>query len=487
MLTLWSAGWLAAMAATAATSVNPATWQPGTQWSLKLGPTAGADLGAESTTGPTTGAPAMTDAQGSLPWPRLLDLAETRAAANRAANAGAQAAAALSDQAHATAWLPQVDTSATASRTRLDTRLDGQGSDHNTQPSSEVRVSATQPLWRAADRATSRARQAQADRANWQARQARLSTAQQLSQAYLQAAEAAEQKRLLQAQQALLEAQLQINERRLQAGAGTILDVLETRTRLDQTRASVQDSETRRQSLALQIRKLCGQDVSLPLGLHSAMAHLPEIIPAPDEAMSLLLARNPQRRDAMAQTDSAAATLAARQAERWQPTVDATASWARDRQRDPADPDNTLHTRGTTVGVQVSWPLFTSGYQDGRTREAVALQTQAQAQLDDVNNEVSSRLRDDYQILSQARKAIQVQQEVETSATAAFEAVRKAFVAGMRTNLDLLNAQQQIYAARQNLVGARIQALSAQVGILAALDQLDSQHIAPLAAVIDDR
>lgn len=68
---------------------------------------------------------------------------------------------------------------------------------------------------------------------------------------------------------------------------------------------------------------------------------------------------------------------------------------------------------------------------------------------------------------------------------ATHEAVHKAFVAGTRTNLDLLNAQQQIYGARQALVSARVSALTAHIQILALLDQLDAAHVAPLLPQFD--
>ncbi|MFX8577787.1 hypothetical protein ABTM02_20000, partial [Acinetobacter baumannii] len=48
--------------------------------------------------------------------------------------------------------------------------------------------------------------------------------------------------------------------------------------------------------------------------------------------------------------------------------------------------------------------------------------------------------------------------------------------------LDLLDAQQQIYTARQNLVAARASALNARIQILALLDWLDAAHVAPLSA-----
>ena len=96
-----------------------------------------------------------------------------------------------------------------------------------------------------------------------------------------------------------------------------------------------------------------------------------------------------------------------------------------------------------------------------------------------------TRLQDAYQSLTQARAILASQRQVEQTAVATHEAVRKAFVAGIRTNLDLLNAQQQIFVARQNMVSAMVNGLNAQVTILALLDQLDAEHVSPLTPMFD--
>ena len=183
---------------------------------------------------------------------------------------------------------------------------------------------------------------------------------------------------------------------------------------------------------------------------------------------------------------AARATESARHAEAWQPTVDAVASASRTRQTQRFEGVTERQSLNTqAIGVQLNWPLFSGGYQQGRVQEATALLTRAQAQLDQIEAEVHTSLRDAYQRRAQAQSVIAAQQDVEATATATHAAVHKAFVAGLRTNLDLLNAQQQIYSARQSLVTARVTALSAHIDILALLDRLDAAHVAPLSAHLD--
>lgn len=451
---------------------------------MSLGGTPPASAAPLASSTPSGAAPTPTSPEPSelaTPWPLLLTRASEQADANRAADAGSRAAEGAREQAWASAWMPRVDLNAAASRRQQqvnDTRVD--------TPTTTAGLSAALPLWRAGDRAVAQSQNAVAEQARWQARLSRVNVARELSLAYLSAIEAAELRQLAVSQQALLSEQQRLNERRLQGGAGTVLDVLETRTRLDQVRASLADIDTRLTTQQLTLSRLSRAPVRLSGGWRGDRDTLPHIVPPLTEALSLVPDRNPAVQEAQAVVQAARATEAARHADQWQPTVDAVASASRVREVPQLDG---IRQRQTTternLGVQMNWPLFTGGAQSGRTREAAALLDQAQARMDDATSQAHTTLRDAYQTLAQAQQALRVQRQVEDSATATYEALRKAFVAGMRTNLDLLNAQQQIQQARQSVVSARIRGLSAQVLILSTLDQLDPEHLAPLMPLFD--
>ncbi len=415
------------------------------------------------------------------PWPALLTAAAQQAAANRMADANVEAAQAQYKQVWSSAWMPRVDLNASSSRQQQVYN----GINIST-PASAISLTTSLPVWRASDRANAQAQEALTDLARWQARSQRITVGRELSLAYLAAAEAAEQQRLAQAQLSLLDKLLHINNRRLQAGLGTVLEQLETRTRLDQTRASIRELGTRIATQRLTLERLSGQKVRVPAGLNPAGLTLPDLLPPLEKALQLAAQDNPQLQDARARLTAARAVTTARDAEYWQPTVDATATVSRTRQTQRFDgqiDQQDVSTRA--LGVQLNWPLFTGGYQQGRVQEAAALLTRAEAGHDEAASAAQAGLRDAYQSLAQAQAIIAAQQDVEQTATATYEAVNKAFVAGLRTNLDLLNAQQQIYTARQNLVAARVSALSAHINALALLDRLDAPHVAPLSAQFD--
>ncbi|MDE2401128.1 MAG: TolC family protein [Burkholderiales bacterium] len=440
--------------------------EPGLRWDLSLSaPSAAPPQGNDTAT----------------PWSHLLEVAAQQAATNRMADANVQAAQAQHKQVWSSAWMPRVDLNAGSSRQQQVYN----GTSSST-PATAISLTTTLPLWRAADRANAQAQNALTDLARWQARSQRVLVARELSLAYLAAAEAAEQRRLAQAQLSLLQKQLHINDRRLQAGLGTMLDQLETRTRMDQTRASIRELGMRVTSQRLTIERLSGQGVRIPAGLSQTSIGTPDLLPSLDEALQQAAQDNPQLQDARARLAAARATTSARDAEYWQPTLDASATASRTHQTQRFEGITDQQDVSTkAIGVQLNWPLFTGGYQQGRVQEAAALLTRAQAGHDDAEAAAQSGLRDAYQSLTQAQVIIAAQQDVEQTASATYEAVNKAFVAGLRTNLDLLNAQQQIHTARQSLVAARVTALSAHVNILALLDQLDAQHVAPLSAQFD--
>jgi outer membrane protein TolC len=420
--------------------------------------------------------------EGVTPLRQLLNAANEHAAAVRAANADAQAARAVEQQAWAKAWMPSLDFGASRSRLRqtyndADLRV----------PASDIKLTATVPVWQASDRAIAQAQDARAAQASWLARQQRANVSHDLCLAYLHAAAAAEQRRLADAQLTLLQTQLDINDRRLQSGVGTILDQLETRTRIDQVRATSQEQRMRTTTQRLLIERLTGQAITLPAGFHPRATELPDDLPAEADALEEAPHANPQIQSTQADLLAAQAVAKARDAEFWQPTLDAQVWSEKQRQTqrfDGLSDTQNINTK-SAVGVILNWPLFSGGQQHGRVREAAASLSKAEANHDDALTTVQGGLRDAYQSLTQARAMLRAQHDVEQTAQATYEAVRKAFTAGLRTNIDLLNAQQQIYAARQSQLDARLTGLTAYINILTLLDELDEAHVASLSAQFD--
>lgn len=424
---------------------------------------------------PSTAPQPNTEPGTATSWTTLL--AElNHAHAWREAQARAEASEALSQQSQVRAWLPRLDASLRTDNQRQ--RYNGLAS---RTPSSASTLQATLPLWRPAERADARAEQASAEQAQRQADLRRQSLVRELSQTYLQAVEAAEHSRLTQAHLAALDAQAQAHHKRLQAGLATVLDALETRARQQQSQAQSEQLLSRLRSLTLTLSRLSRLPVRAPAGLNPLVPQVSGLtLPPWSDAQDQALASHPEILEARAGVRASLQTTHARDAERWQPTLDATASHSRTRQTQRFEGlSERQDIRTDAVGLVLNWPLFSSGLQDARQREAAALLSAAQARLDDAESRVSTELRDAYQRHEQAQRQQRHQEAVVESAQATLDAMRKAWLAGLRSTTELLDAQQRLHDARMASASARVATIQAGSDALALLGLLDAQHIAP--------
>ena len=100
-----------------------------------------------------------------------------------------------------------------------------------------------------------------------------------------------------------------------------------------------------------------------------------------------------------------------------------------------------------SVGIQVTWPLFTGGSNTSRVREAVYLHRASMESLQRVTRETERATRDAYLgVLSEMSRVQALAQAVESSRTA-LEATQAGFDVGTRTIVDVLNSQFNLYRA----------------------------------------
>lgn len=394
--------------------------------------------------------------------------------------AGLDIATSQSTQSWIESRLPRVDTA--VSRRKQSQNYNGQNSRN---PSSSLSVVATLPLWRGSARAQADAQAALTEQTRWQGQAKQQEIARLVSEAYIEGMQSLVQQRLTQARLAGLRAQLQINDKRMAGGIGTVLDVLQTRTQVEQSLAELQTLDSRLLTQALQIERLSGEKPVWPAANQIWSADIPVVpvvVPGLQNALQQALQDSPAMAQTRAQEQAAEATLRARRREQWQPNVDLVGELARSRstaQFDGQSEDQQVRSR--SIGIELNWPLFTSGLQQERSKEAAAQWAQAQAQMDDVHAQTEADMRNTYRAWDESMALTGLQRTIADTAQSTVEAVNKAFSAGIRDNSDVLDAQLQAHLAKQQLVSAAFTAVAAQVRILALMGQLNASSIAPLA------
>jgi outer membrane protein len=137
-------------------------------------------------------------------------------------------------------------------------------------------------------------------------------------------------------------------------------------------------------------------------------------------------------------------------------------------------------SRTMQVGVQFTIPIYAGGALQSKYRQALAQRNQARQQLEATRRDVDVDVREAYtQVMSGAQRVTALEQGL-VSAQTSLEAGELGREVGNRTNLDVLNLQQQVYDVKRDLADARYGYLLTQLKLSALAGQLTESNLAGL-------
>ncbi len=285
-----------------------------------------------------------------------------------------------------------------------------------------------------------------------------------LYEAYSAVLLARDQLAIAEAQQTAFEEQMHANERMFQAGEGTRTDMIETRSRYDVAVAQVIEARDELGNAMRTLQSMIGPGhVSHPNQLQQLVPEFsPLDLPLQELEVWLQLGRSANA-EVIARrlgVESASARLDQQKAGHY-PTVDLIANY----RIDESDSVSTINQRNrrSAVGVQVRIPLYSGGGVSARTRQAAAQYQQAHAELDATTNQVLVELERHYHRIRSSAHRIEALEHAVESAQLLVEATRQSVRGGVRVNLDVLNAEQQLYESRRDLAQARYDYLDAHM------------------------
>lgn len=143
------------------------------------------------------------------------------------------------------------------------------------------------------------------------------------------------------------------------------------------------------------------------------------------------------------------------------PTLDAVAQWS----RTSSDSVTSVNQRydNKTIGLQLQVPLYSGGYVSSSVRQAQAALTRAEEMLEATRRDLGVRVHREFRGVTEGRLRIAALQQAVRSAEQAVQSSRKSQAAGVRTLLDVLNAEQQRTQAQRDLAQARYLYLVSQL------------------------
>jgi outer membrane protein len=337
-------------------------------------------------------------------------------------------------------------------------------------------ASLVQPLFRQQNWITYTEAGLQVAQAEAQFRNAEQDLILRVAQAYFDVLIAQDSVQLAGAQKTAISEQLEQAKRNFEVGTATITDTLEAQARYDlvsaQEIAAQSNQEIKKRALQ-QLTNAMPGDLS-QLG---AQFKLEESQPADmekwlDEAQQ----RNPQLAAVQAAAALAEKEVARNRAGHY-PTLDLVANYAKNFSNGGSSgvgSDN----RSSTLGLQLNVPLYQGGAIQSRLREAEANLDRAREELENARRTVILQTSQAYLGVVNGVAEVKALQQALKSSESLLEASKLGQEVGVRTNLDVLNAQQQLYSTRRDLYQAEYNYLLSQLRLEAAAGTLCEEELA---------
>ncbi|MBL0091217.1 MAG: TolC family outer membrane protein [Piscinibacter sp.] len=280
--------------------------------------------------------------------------------------------------------------------------------------------------------------------------------------------------------------QLASAKRNFEVGTATITDTREAQARFDLATAQeiAAENDLRTKSIALDV--LVGRSNVTPKGLAVPVVLPPVLPPAVDEWVLRADAEHPTVRRAALGLDVARLETEKARAGNL-PTVALNGSIGKGRvssSGDLAAPPFSFNSSGnstnTSIGVTLNMPLFAGYAIQNRIKETLALEEKSRNDLDAARRGVAQGTRQAFYGVQSGLAQVKALEAAESSSQLALEATQLGYKVGVRVNLDVLNAQTQLFSTKRDLAKARYDVLLGSLRLRQAAGQLKPEDVAAL-------
>lgn len=284
---------------------------------------------------------------------------------------------------------------------------------------------------------------------------------------------------LFRAQRDAYAEQKRINERMFEKGEGTKTDMLETQAKLDVAESQVIEAQDNLLNAKNTFSAIVGSDVAQLDGLRPEFNVMPSQQSSFEEWMVIAAENNPEIAAAKYAVEAAELEISKSKAGHT-PRLDLNVGY----NRGLSDSITTRTQDQTikTIGVQLVVPIYSGGSVTAASNQAIANRDKAKADLDGTRNRISIELRKQFNAVQTSLTKISALQKSVNSATLLVEATKQSVKGGVRINLDVLSAEQQLVAARRDLAQAKYNYLISFLKLRVAAGNITVDDIQTVAA-----
>ena len=369
---------------------------------------------------------------------------------------------------------------ATNPNTNITSRVLGSATNART---TEYTIGLTQPLFRWDRWETYQQSKLQQAISEAQFAQAQQDLITRVAQAYFDVLAAQDKLESTRAQKTAVTEQLASAKRNFEVGTQTITDTHEAQAAYDlviaQEFAAVNDLDNKRNALQAIIGTAPSSLAPLKSGITLAAPSPANVDPWVSSAET----QNYGVTVSQLQVEVAKREISKTRAGHY-PTLDLVASSSR---QDTSGRVTNLSgvNRNTGIGVQFSVPIFNGFGVTSRVRETIALEDRARNELEATRRQAALQARQAYLGVNSGMAQVKALEAAEVSSQSALESNKLGYQVGVRINIDVLNAQRQLYQTRTDLSQARYNTILNGLRLKAAAGSLRESDLAAVNNLLE--
>jgi outer membrane protein len=298
------------------------------------------------------------------------------------------------------------------------------------------------------------------------------------AEAYFQVLIAQDQIALIQAQKAAILSQLEQAKATFEVGTATITDVNEAQARYDLTVAQEVAAINEHQIAKRAVQAITGEIPETMATIRSDIS----VVPLQQSMQEWQEIARQNNLNIQIQQD--ALTLAEQEVKRANaghlPTLDLVASYTDSYVNGSPTPFNAGNQlKNATIGLQFDVPIYQGGAISSRARQAVYNKQKAQDDLTLAKRQTDLEAQRSFLNLDTSIAQVKALEQALISSQSQLDSTKLGYEVGVRTSVDVLNAQQQLFSAKRDLLQARynylvnIIRLKTASGLVAEVDLQD--------------
>lgn len=361
--------------------------------------------------------------------------------------------------------LPTVSGSANASRYETDAS--------GNYDSNGYVLSVTQPIFNFAIFSGIAQARAEVQRAEAEYGSAQQGLMLRVAETYLGALAAQDNVELAQAERSAIERQLEVATGRLNAGLGTITEVHDAKARFQLAEAVTLEAQNRMEDSLDALRELTGEfsDSLKPL-----KTDIPTVRPQPEDQSQWV-------QTAQAQNLTIRARLAAFNALRKRVNVERSGHYpsvglvGKHSQLDTTPGPGTNDGVTNSVAIELTVPIFQGGLVTSRTEQSKHLREAARQELEASRRSTKRQTRTAYAGVISGIKRVDALKQAVVASDSALKAKNIGFEAGINTNIDVLDAQRDLFKAKRDYAQTRYTYILDLLRLKNAAGQLNENDI----------